>query len=235
MLFRRFHAEAPAGAVVTAALLCTDHRWRKASHHLIAWIVDLGLLARADEVQLAEWFTAPTLGVELEAVENVTVDGLVNLDADGLQAVAGDLGALVVERSVLPPLRRWAAARLVAEDPTCWQTVLDAASALPSRDGAALAAGVMDATAHLAAGERPEALLRGWPPARGSCASLPCPRSPSWRAQTLRWLALQQTPRRKFERGRQTVSKAPDGGVDTTPAATVEQGRTRAADQASLF
>ncbi len=119
VLFRRFHAEEPAGAVITAALLCTDHRWRKAGHHpdLIARIIASGLLPAADELQLAEWFTAPTLGVELEAAEVASVDEPVDLGASPVTVPVGDPDVSVVERSIWPPLRRWAAARLVAQDP----------------------------------------------------------------------------------------------------------------------
>jgi hypothetical protein len=35
LLFIRFHRHDSTNADVTAALLCSDHRWRKAAHHLI--------------------------------------------------------------------------------------------------------------------------------------------------------------------------------------------------------
>lgn len=161
VLFRRFHAEEPAGAGITVALLCTDHRWRRASHHLIARLIDSGLLAAAAEFQLAKWFTAPTFGVELEAAEKASLDEIDDLSVGLVLVPVGDAGVTVVERPIWPPLRRWAAARLVAQDPKCWRSLLDAALVLPAGDGAALAAGVMDATAHLPSGERAEAVEAG--------------------------------------------------------------------------
>ena len=35
LLFMRFHRQDSTNAEVTAVLLCTDYRWRKASQHLI--------------------------------------------------------------------------------------------------------------------------------------------------------------------------------------------------------
>ena len=160
VLFRRFHAEESGGAVISAALLCTDHRWRKAGHHLIAQIVESGLLPVDDELQLAEWFTAPTFAVELEVVEIASVAELVNLRVSPVVPV-GVSDVSVVERSVWPPLRRWAAARLVVQDPSCWRALLAAASGLPSRDGSLLAAGIMEAATHLPLTEQAEAVAAG--------------------------------------------------------------------------
>ncbi|MDH4075252.1 MAG: hypothetical protein OEW29_04880, partial [Acidimicrobiia bacterium] len=48
ILFRRFHADDADGALITALLLCTDHRWRKAAHHLIHRLADPDLLSAED-------------------------------------------------------------------------------------------------------------------------------------------------------------------------------------------
>ncbi len=152
VLFRRFHAAEPEGAVVTAALLCTDHRWRRASHHLIVHIVESGVLTRADEQQLAEWFVAGDgFAVEAEVFD----------PDEGGGGTGAEPGVVVVKRPVWPPLRRWAAARVIVGDPSRWRSLLDAGELMPSRDAAALTAGIMDAAGHLPREERPAAVAIG--------------------------------------------------------------------------
>jgi hypothetical protein len=235
VLFRRFHAEEPAGAVITVALLCTDHRWRRASHHLIARIVASGLLAAADELQLAEWFTAPTLGVGLEVAENASLDEIADLSAGLVMVPVGDPGVTVVERSIWPPLRRWAAARLVAQDPKCWRSLLDAASALPARDGAALAAGVMDATTHLPSAERAEAVDAGLASGSGvvRLAALPALAAIEGTGYALARVATD--PSAKVRAWTPTVQATPDTEPATAPGATVDRRDTQKPGQASLF
>ena len=166
ILFRRFHTDDPDGAVVTAALLCTDHRWRKAGQHLIVRLVESGVLTAADQHQLAEWFVAPSLGVEIEAelFDGLEVVVAAELDGSDVERIAraGDGPEVVVaSRAVWPPLRRWAAAHLVRDDPSRWRALLDSTTDLPSRDAAALAAGVMDAAEQIPADERAIALAAG--------------------------------------------------------------------------
>jgi hypothetical protein len=235
VLFRRFHAEEPSGAVITAALLCTDHRWRKASHHLIARIIDSGLLAAADEVQLAEWFTAPVLGVELEAAENASVDEVADLSASLVMVPVGDPSVSVVERSIWPPLRRWAAARLVAQDPKCWRSLLDTALALPARDGAALAAGVMDATTHLPSAERAEAVAAGLASGSGivRLAALPALAEIEGMDHALARAATD--PSAKVRAWTPTVQVTPGSDPATTPGATVDPRGTQEPGQDRLF
>ncbi len=164
-LFHKFHADEPDYAVLTAALLCTDHRWRKASHHLIVRIVDSGVLGDADVQQLAEWFAIPD-GFQVDTEMPDDVDTEVELEAGGPDVDhpqdAGEEPRMVtLKRSIWPPLRRWAAARLVVHDPSRWRSLLDAADAMASRDGAAVAAGVMDAAPHIRLQERSEAVEAG--------------------------------------------------------------------------
>jgi hypothetical protein len=136
ILFRRFHVDDADGAVITALLLCTDHRWRKAAHHLIHRLADSDLLSADDLDGLAAEF------VRREVTLTTVSHG-------------------AVRRTVWPPLRRWAAARLVTNDPSAWQALLHTARAEPSRDGAALAAGVMDVAAVIPVEERMRAIEDG--------------------------------------------------------------------------
>jgi hypothetical protein len=173
ILFRRFHADDPDGAAVTAALLCTDHRWRKASHHLVVRLVESGGLSDADQHQLAEWFVAASLGIEIAAETFDAPDVVLAGErlADGPEIV-------VVSRAIWPPLRRWAAAHLVRRDPSRWRDLLDSATGLSSGNAAALAAGVMDSAEHIPANEQAVAVAVGLDSGSGivRLAALPAPR-----------------------------------------------------------
>lgn len=136
ILFRRFHAHDPDGAAITALLLCTDHRWRKAAHHLIHRLADSDLLTAEDL--------------------NLLTVGFVHNEVTVPTISHGD-----VRRSVWPPLRRWAAARTVTNDGTAWQPLLHLARTEPSRDSAALAAGVMDAATAIPTDDRMRAIEEG--------------------------------------------------------------------------
>ena len=129
-LFCRFHEHDRDGAVITAALLCTDHRWRRAAHRLIEHLAGSGLLDGPDLDQLADWF----LGEEL----------LVAVPVEST-----DRDELAVARSVWPPLRRWAAQHIVRRTPDRWSDLSELARSIRAVDGAAIAAGVMDAADHL--------------------------------------------------------------------------------------
>jgi hypothetical protein len=132
MLFLRFHRDQAMDAEVTAALLCTDYRWRKASHHLVERIVTSGVLSAGQIEVLAEWFLEEAFEVDVEA------------DSERSRSAAATL-----RRPIWPPLRRWAARRILERDPQRWRDLIDAASTLSSRDAAAAVAGVMDAADHL--------------------------------------------------------------------------------------
>ena len=141
MLFSRFHRNQSLDAEVTGALPCTDYRWRKASHHLVERIVDSGVLGPGQTEALADWF----------------LDEVFEIEAAGGPSRRGGTAATMttLRRPVWPPLRRWAARHIVVGDPLRWRDLIDAASALPSRDAAAAVAGVMDAADHLSPVELP--------------------------------------------------------------------------------
>ncbi len=136
VLFRRFHNDNGEGAVVTALLLCTDHRWRKAAHLLIQRLAASGLLSDEDLDALAAEF-------------------------EGRQVTVTTVNGQSLGRLVWPPLRRWAAAWLVDNDGSAWRSLLAQASTEPSRDGAALAAGVMDAAEAIPADQQMTAIEEG--------------------------------------------------------------------------
>lgn len=51
----------------------------------------------------------------------------------------------MIAREIRPPLRRWAAARLVRRDPAIWSSVLQRTGGLDARSGAAVMLGLLDA------------------------------------------------------------------------------------------
>lgn len=177
LLFRRFHLEDPSDAATTALLLCTDYRWRKATHHLVHELADSGLLDEHALDQLAEWFTAADLGVwvprhlfaEVPVVfasspadgETLTVELPPPRRTPTGSGRRRDVDLVRVSRSVWPPLRRWAATRHVRSELTSWRDLIDAATRLPSRDAAMIVAGVMDAVDTIAETERAAAIEMG--------------------------------------------------------------------------
>ncbi len=66
MLFMRFHRHDSTNADMTAAPLCTDHRWRNTAHHLIARLADSGVLDSEQLDELADWFSGEAFEISLE-------------------------------------------------------------------------------------------------------------------------------------------------------------------------
>jgi len=137
LLFIRFHRHDSTNAELTAALLCSDHRWRKAAHHLIDRLTTSDVLDDEQLDRLADWFTGEAFEIQLET-------------ADGQQRN----GASIVRRPIWPPLRRWAARHAVVRHPERWRALIDASTMLPSRDAVATVAGVMDAAEHIPLDQR---------------------------------------------------------------------------------
>lgn len=140
-LFSRFHRDESLDAEVTAALLCTDYRWRKASHHLVERMVGSGVLDPRRIEALADWFLEDVFEIEVERESSRPGGAAVTMPT--------------IRRPIWPPLRRWAARHILERDPQRWRDLIDAAATLPSRDAASALAGVMDAADHLPPGELP--------------------------------------------------------------------------------
>lgn len=177
LLFRRFHLEDPTDAATTALLLCTDHRWRKATHHLVHELEESGLLEEQALDLLATWFLAIDLDVKVPRrliapapvvfIQSVSSEAAVTVNLARL-AMAPALAdrrrsddLVVVRRSVWPPLRRWAAARQLRSATASWRDLVEIAAGLPSRDAALTLAGVMDAADAIPKVERAAAIEVG--------------------------------------------------------------------------
>ena len=83
-------------------------------------------------------------------------------DAD---EVAEDVSPAVAAREVAPPLRRWAAARLLAREPASWPRLLARAEDLDARHAAAVVAGMFDSIESMPSAAQALLVAKGttWP------------------------------------------------------------------------
>lgn len=168
-LFRRHHGDGTPEALTTALLLCTDRRLDRCAARLIAGITDTDILSRDDLNRLAEdflWsdeiqFTCPVSWFGTHWIE---------IDLDTGKAVkrkAVDPNTPVRNRrSIEPPLRRWAASRVLREDPAAFDAARDRACELKGPHAGAVVAGILDAIEALPsenAARRAVELGLGWP------------------------------------------------------------------------
>lgn len=153
-LFRHHHHNHRRGAPTSALLLVTDDRWRNATGRIMATIAASGLIAEEDLDLLAQSFLAADRCVYWQAPEEWFEDGIEIILEDMADWATADPDAgsaptagrpIVVAREIRPPLRRWAAARLVSRDPTIWASVLRRVGGLDARSGAAVMLGLLDA------------------------------------------------------------------------------------------
>ena len=179
-LFQHFHKDTPEGAVVTAALLVTDRRWRNASGHLMRRIDESGLVPPGDLDILAqtflaagpqvywevpgEWFDGPAIIIDLGPGSFVDDPDDDDPEDEGAEDTSGD-GPALVARKVRPPLRRWAAGRLVRADPAMWGPLMNRARESDPRGGAGIVRGVLDGIDGLTPAARGAVVkvATGWP------------------------------------------------------------------------
>lgn len=180
LLFGRFHRDDPSDATITALLVCTDTRWRNGATRLIRQLADSGMLDDTALDDLAGSFLEPHVTVaaisEPASGQSVVADAHESSAANDRSSTDPAIADhLVVQRLVWPPLRRWAAARQVLRDPARWRDLLELARSSPSRDAAAIAAGVMDAADLIPQSDRAETLEQGleWGSGTVRLAALP--------------------------------------------------------------
>ncbi len=157
-LLRRIAETEPEEAFTTAFLLLTDRRWRKGLSQLVRRIEDSGCVDADDLDELAESFLAAervlywVVPDDWFGDEEIIVtdfdeapgdDGDDNGEAVDADESLDEDGACVA-REVHPPLRRWAAARLVARGLAEVETLIERTGAVDARAGAAIMAGLLD-------------------------------------------------------------------------------------------
>lgn len=219
LLFIQFHRHDSTNADVTAALLCSDHRWRKAAHHLIDRLTASDVLDDEQLDRIADWFTGDAFEIELET-------------ADGQHRNR----ASTVRRPIWPPLRRWAARHEVARHPERWRAVIDASTALPSRDAVATVEGVMDAAEHIPLNQRAILAEVGLNHGSGTVRLAALPILVATAGTDAAIAAAQQDPSAKVRAWKPNSSdtaRSPD--VTAPPSGAAQRSTDVPGGQASLF
>lgn len=155
--FRRLHEAGQPEPVDTALLLCTDWRWRRTGARVLAGIVATGILDDAEQDRLAEqllwsdkvpyvhplgWIGSTFIEFDLGAPQERRAPRQRKVHADSSTPVT-------TERHVWPPLRSWAAERVLVRNRAAPTDVLARARALPTQDGAAAVTGAVHAATEL--------------------------------------------------------------------------------------
>lgn len=124
---------------LVALLLCTCRRWDRVTAKLIAAVEECGVLTGPELDELAESLLSdevvvvfPLAWVSGQWLEFGTADGMTRTVQVSDEAVARD------ERRVEPPLRRWAAARALRNDPARLEELLACADGMAPRHRDAL-------------------------------------------------------------------------------------------------
>src|SRR5207245_4702124 len=143
-LLRATHGRGTLPGSLVALLLCTCHRWDRVTAKLIAAIEDSGLLTSVELDELAESLLSaevvavfPLAWVSPEWLEFNTAEGTTRTVKISDKALARD------RRRLEPPLRRWAAARALRNDPGRLDGLLESADGLPPRHRDAVLHGLL--------------------------------------------------------------------------------------------
>ncbi|WP_163570433.1 hypothetical protein [Fodinicola feengrottensis] len=118
--FRRLHGAGQPGPVDSALLLCTDWRWRRTSSRVLAGILATEILNDEQQDQLAEellWPEKATYEYPLGWLGStfIEIDLSPTARAPKQRTVHEDpTTPMTAERRVWPPLRAWAAERVVS-------------------------------------------------------------------------------------------------------------------------
>lgn len=153
--FQRLHDAGQQEPVDSALLLCTDRRWRRTSARVLAGILATGILDDEQQDRLANellwpdraryvhplgWFGSTFIEFDLSPAGRAPRQRKVRADPNT---------PVTSERNVWPPLRSWAAQRVLARKRAAPTDVLARARELPPRDGAAIVTGAVHAAAEL--------------------------------------------------------------------------------------
>jgi hypothetical protein len=120
--FRRLHDAGQPEPVDSALLLCTDRRWRRTSARVLAGILATGILEDEQQDRLAEellwpdkvkyvhplgWLGSTVIEVDLSAAPRAPRQRTVHADPST---------PVTTERHLRPPLRSWAASRVLVRN-----------------------------------------------------------------------------------------------------------------------
>jgi hypothetical protein len=153
--FQRLHDAGQPEPVDSALLLCTDWRWRRTSARVLAGILASGVLDDEQQDRLADellwpdkaryvyplgWLGSTFIEIDLPSVSGAPRQRTVHADPKT---------PVTAERYVWPPLRSWAAERVLARHRAVPMDVVARARELPARDGAAVVTGAVHAADEL--------------------------------------------------------------------------------------
>ena len=144
--FRRLHRGGEAGALDSALLLCTDRQWHTVSAKVIAGMVDSGILDDDDQDQLADtllWNEQVHYRHPIWWIGTTFVEYSLDSPAPGRTIRVDPNTPTTAHRSVWPPLRAWAAGRVLARRRASVRDILEHARSLPARDAAAAVTGAV--------------------------------------------------------------------------------------------
>jgi len=146
--FRRLHRGGEPGAFDSALLLCTDWRWHRLSAKVIAGIVDSGVLDDGDQDRLADtmlWQEQVHYRHPFWWLGTTLVEYHLDSPGPGRTVRVDPNTPTTAHRSVWPPLRTWAAGRVLGRHRASAGDVLEQARSLPARDAAAVMTGAVRA------------------------------------------------------------------------------------------
>ena len=193
-LLRRHHSEGQSGAVETALLLCTDWRWSRCTAKLINRISTSGVLDEPGLDALADallwpdraeyqypigWIGTKWIVIDLDTGGKDDLEGGEPADEDGVEdefeiedgfvTHTCDPQTLVrAARHIPPPLRRWAAARVLRWQPGRLDAVVQRAESLEALDAAAVVQGMIDAIGSLDEADARRVIALGLRSGRGA-------------------------------------------------------------------
>lgn len=156
-VFQRLHGAGAPDPFESALLLCTDWRWRRTSARVLAGIVETEILDETDLDRLAEellWSDKVRYRHPLGWIGSTFLE--FDLGVSGGRRAPRPRKVHVdpntpatAERHVWPPLRKWAAQRVLARSRAAPTDVLEHARTLAPQDGAAVVTGAVHAADEL--------------------------------------------------------------------------------------
>jgi hypothetical protein len=150
--FRRLHRDGEPGAFDSALLLCTDWRWHRVSAKVIAGVVDSGILDDDDQDRLADvllWDEQVRYRHPFWWLGTTFDEYYLDSPRPGRTIRVDPNTPTIAHRNVWPPLRAWAAGRVLMRHRASAGDVLDHARSLPARDAAAAVTGAVRVVDHI--------------------------------------------------------------------------------------
>jgi hypothetical protein len=146
--FRRLHQSGAQGAFDSALLLCTDWRWHSVSANVISGIVDSDILDDRDQDRLADellWQKQVRYRHPLWWIGSTVVEYHLDSPGPGRTVRLDPNTPTTAHRQVWPPVRTWAASRVLKRHRASADDVIEYARSLPARDAAAVVTGAVRA------------------------------------------------------------------------------------------